>query len=301
MEKRRLSSILQMDKNIKVYKDGIYKSLGFIKEHEKEDLLVFLNDEKYLSDLEKNPNISCVICSENILEKIKDKDIGICIANDPKITFYRLHNDLVKNTEFYGKKFKSQISMTAQIHPTAYISDHNVIIKDGVKIEANVTILNDVYIGENTIIRAGCVIGTEGFQFARIENDILPISHAGKVIIHDHVEFQANCCVSKGIFGEATEIEEKCKFDNLVHIAHGVHMGKRCLVAANAMIAGYTTIGEDVWIGPSASISNMLDIGDEANIKIGAVVTKNVGDRQSVSGNFAIDHDRFISFLKSIR
>ncbi|WP_165000351.1 UDP-3-O-(3-hydroxymyristoyl)glucosamine N-acyltransferase [Anaerophilus nitritogenes] len=301
MKERRLSSILEMDENIKVYKDGNYNSLGFIKEHEKERLLVFLNDEKYLSDLEKNPNISCVICSENILEKIKNKDIGICIANDPKITFYRLHNYLAKNTEFYGKNFSSQISKTAHIHPTAYVSDQNVIIKDGVKIGPNVTILDNVYIGEDTIIRAGCVIGTEGFQFARIEDDILPIVHAGKVIIHDHIEFQANCCVSKGIFGEATEIGQKCKFDNLVHIAHGVRMGKRCLVAANAMIAGYTTIGDDVWIGPSASISNMIYIGDGANITIGAVVTKNVGDRQSVSGNFAIDHDRFISFLKSIR
>jgi UDP-3-O-[3-hydroxymyristoyl] glucosamine N-acyltransferase len=115
------------------------------------------------------------------------------------------------------------------------------------------------------------------------------------------VELQANCCISKSVFGGFTEIGEDSKFDNMVHIAHNVKMGKRCFAAACAMIAGSVTIGDDVWIGPAAAITSEVDIGDKASITVGSVVSRNVAPGQKVTGNFAIDHDRFIEFIKSIR
>ncbi|MCT4605431.1 MAG: UDP-3-O-(3-hydroxymyristoyl)glucosamine N-acyltransferase [Marinisporobacter sp.] len=298
-----LSLVKNVSQNANVYQDGYFDNLGFTRtKSSNEKLLVFLNDSKYLPEFYRNKNISCVICSKNIFDAIKDIDnMGICITDEPKELFYKFHNYLFENTNFYKKKLKNQIDDTAQIHPTAYIEDHNVIIKKGAVIEANVTILNNVYIGENTIIRAGTVIGSEGFQFIRTKNDIISVKHAGKVIIHNDVEVQANSCVCKGVFNDITEIGEKTKIDNLVHIPHGVKIGKRCLIVANAMIGGYVTIGDDVWIGPSSSIVNSIDIGDQADIKIGAVVTKNVESGQSVSGNFAIEHSKFINFIKSIR
>ncbi|MBF8984161.1 UDP-3-O-(3-hydroxymyristoyl)glucosamine N-acyltransferase [Lutibacter sp. B2] len=303
MSGKMLSCIKDIYKDIELYRDGYFDNLGFTASNGNDQkLLVFLNNEKYLSEFYENKNISCVICSKNIVNAIKDIDgIGICIAEDPKLVFFKFHNYLIENTNFYGEKFDNQISSRAKIHPTAYIADHNVMIKEGAIIEPNVTILSNVYIGENTIIRAGTVIGTEGFQFVRTENDILSVKHAGKVIISNDVEIQANTCVCRGVFNDITEIGEKSKIDNLIHIAHGVKIGKRCLVAANTMIAGYTNIGDDVWIGPSTNIRNMIAIGDKADIKIGSVVTKNVEKTQSVSGNFAIEHNKFIDFIKSIR
>jgi len=67
------------------------------------------------------------------------------------------------------------------------------------------------------------------------------------------------------------------------------------------MIGGSTIIEDDVWVGPNASISDNLFIGDSANISLGAVVTKNVARGMTVSGNFAIEHSKFIDFIKSIR
>ncbi len=67
------------------------------------------------------------------------------------------------------------------------------------------------------------------------------------------------------------------------------------------MVAGSAKIGDDVWIGPSASVSSGVEIGDGASITLGSVVTKNVAPGQRVTGNFAIDHDKFIAFLKTIR
>ena len=61
------------------------------------------------------------------------------------------------------------------------------------------------------------------------------------------------------------------------------------------------TIGDDVWIGPNATIINELKIGKSANISVGSFVTKDVTVGQRVSGNFAIEHSRFLSLLKSLR
>jgi len=41
-------------------------------------------------------------------------------------------------------------------------------------------------------------------------------------------------------------------------------------------------------------------IGDNANISIGAVVNKNVKAGKKVTGNLAVDHTKYIAFLKSI-
>ena len=44
-----------------------------------------------------------------------------------------------------------------------------------------------------------------------------------------------------------------------------------------------------------------IDIGKGARVNIGSVATRDVEPGKAVTGNFAIDHDRFISNLKSIR
>jgi len=67
------------------------------------------------------------------------------------------------------------------------------------------------------------------------------------------------------------------------------------------MIAGSAVLGDDVWVGPSASISSEINVGNGAAISLGAVVTRDVEAGARVSGNFAIDHERFLTFMRSIR
>ena len=263
-------------------------------------MLTFIEDSKYLEELHKTKNINCVITTPELVNSISER-FGIVTSKSPRKAFIKLHNYLNQNTEFYWKNFKSEIFDNAKIHPRAYITEKNVKIGDGVVVEANATILERTIIEENVIIRAGTVVGTEGFEMVRIDNEIIPISHCGGARICKNVEIQANCGVSRSVFGGFTEIGEQTKLDNLVHVAHNVIIGKRCRIAACAMIAGSAIVGNDVWIGPSASISSGVRIGDNANITIGSVVTKDVLPGERVTGNFAISHDKFIKFLKSIR
>jgi UDP-3-O-[3-hydroxymyristoyl] glucosamine N-acyltransferase len=68
-----------------------------------------------------------------------------------------------------------------------------------------------------------------------------------------------------------------------------------------AIITGSSTVEDDVWIGPSATISNQVKVGSGARVTMGSVVTQNVEPGRHVTGNFAIDHSNFIEFIKSIR
>ena len=292
-------SEVQNKGNIELIRDGGFESLGFVT-HNNPKQLVYIEEPKYLSMLLRKSNISCIVTTEELIPSIP-KELGIAISKNPRRAFYEIHNYLAKDTDFYWKHFKTEIASNAKIHPTAYVAERNVRIGEGCKIGPNVTILENAILENDIIIRAGGVISTEGFEFKRIEKEIMPVIHAGGVLLHNRVEIQANCCVSKAVFGGFTEIGEDTKLDNLIHIAHNVIIGKRCLLAACAMVAGSATIGNDVWIGPSASISSEVEIGDGASITLGSVVTKNVAQGQRVTGNFAIDHDKFIAFLKTIR
>lgn len=291
-------SEVQNKGNMELIRDGRFESLGFVT-HNNPKQLVYIEDVKYLPLLRKS-NISSVIITEELVHSIP-KQHGIAISKNPRRAFYEIHNYLARNTDFYWKPFKTEIASSATIDPTAYVAERNVRIGERCYIGPNVSILENSILDDDVIIRAGSVIGTEGFEFKRIEEEIMPVIHAGGVLLHNRVEIQANCCVSKSIFGCFTEIGEDTKLDNMVHIAHNVRIGKRCRLAACAMLAGSVTVGDDVWIGPSASISSEVEIGDGASVTIGSVVTKNVAPGKRVTGNFAIDHDKFITFLKSIR
>ena len=74
--------------------------------------------------------------------------------------------------------------------------------------------------------------------------------------------------------------------DNLVHIAHTVTIGLRCVIAAGAIVAGNSTIGDNVWVGPGVTITNSVSIGDGAYLTLGSVVGSNVGREKKMTGFF---------------
>jgi UDP-3-O-[3-hydroxymyristoyl] glucosamine N-acyltransferase len=254
----------------------------------------------------EHESISAVMTSRAVLEKYsKGAEIpaskGIILSDAPKRDFFTVHNYLASQTDFYARPNKSSIGEGCTIGKLASIDAHNVVIDNDVVIEDFVRIGANTTIGSGTIIRSGTVIGGDGFQFMRLEENILKIAHAGGVSIGADVELQASCMIDKHIFGGDTTIGDQTKCADGVHIAHCARVGRRSLLAAGAIVLGSTVVGDDVWIGPGAIISNELDIGDAAFITLGAVVTKNIARGEKVSGNFAIPHSRFLEHLRDIR
>ena len=272
--------------------------LGLIN-NQNENTLSFIDDDNFINELLNNKNITSVFTTKEIAAKLSSiKKIEKIIVDDPRYIYYTLYNFIARSN--YKKK-KSIIHPSVQIHPTAFIADYNVQIKENTIIGPNSNILPDVYIGKNCIIKAGAVIGSEGFEFKRTSKGIISVFHDGRLIINNSVQIGANSIVYKGFSFRDTIIGEFTKIDDLVYIAHCTQIGKECLIIGNSMLCGSVTLGDKVWIGPGSVISNSLIIGNDATVSIGSVVTKNVPEGYIVSGNFAIDHSKFITFIKSIR
>ena len=199
-------------------------------------------------------------------------------------------------TRFFTPAKLQCISLTAIIYPGCLIGK-NVTIGHHVVVEENCVIGDLSSIGHNTIIHAntrignnvtiGCnnTIGGVGFGYEKdIDGEYSVIPHIGNVVLGNNVEIGNNTCIDRAVLG-STILHDNVKVDNLVHIAHGVIIGKNSLIIANAMVAGSATIGEHVWVAPSASILNKKSIANNAVIGMGAVVLKNVNEGETIIGN----------------
>lgn len=272
--------------------DLIFNSLA-LSNSEKPNTLTFLDDSKFLDQINTNEFITGVITNLELSSKIINKNV--LVTDCPRFDFFSLFNK-VSNDNYINTK--SKIAASARINSRAYVSEFNVEIGENTIIEPNATILPDVRIGDNCIVRAGTVIGSEGFEYKRTSKGILPVFHDGKVIIGNNVEIGANTCIDKGFSFKNTIIEDEVKIDNLVHIAHGVLIKKGAFIIAGTILGGSSTIGEDSWVSINASIAPGVKTKSKSFVSMGAVVTRDVEENQQVTGNIAIDHKVFLKIFK---
>lgn len=230
-----------------------------------------------------------IICPEGSSINPK-KNCTYIFVNEPRKAFSIIMSTFFKEVE------------AIVIHSTVII-DNNVSIGKNVAIGPNTVIEKNCIIGDNTVI--GCnnvikrntvieenvrigsnnTIGDIGFGYEKnINGEYKRIQHIGNVIIKKNVEISNNICIDRAVLG-STIIGENSKIDNLVHIAHGVKIGKNSLIIANSMIAGSAIIGSNVWIAPSSSILNKLVIKDNSIVGLAAVVLKDVEENSIVAGN----------------
>ncbi len=299
MKRFRLSGVVKPDWTL--LRDGEFASLGLATADPGLPILTFAGAPKYLKQALKNPQVSCVLVPPELAESelIRNSEKGFCIAPELRISFFQLHNELAEPPyrDIYCEEIRpTEIGSDCDISPLADIAKNDVVIGSGVTIEPFVSIKSGTVIGNGSIIRSGSVLGGSGLEFIRMgERGILPVTHCGKLILGEKVEVQYNCNLSRSLFPwHATEIGNESKIESLVHIAHGVHTGQRCLIAASVCVAGSAILGDDVWIGPNATVSSEVKIGNNARVSLGAVVVGNVADSETVSGNFAIPHERFM-------
>lgn len=274
-------------------------SLGLVEYNDGKDVCTFVDNEYYLEKL--SDNIQMVLIGEDLLDTLKQyrKSYGICVVENPRLTYFRIHNYLVNDISYRRTDFKTRIGTNCNISSQAVIADKNVIIGNNVTIEEFAVIRENTVINDNSIIRAGCKIAGEGFEFKNTSEEVFHVSHIGGVIIGESVEIQYNTCIDKAIYPwDNTVIGDHVKIDNLVYIGHAVKVDSRTMIVANSGIGGRVSIGEDVWIGFGATIRNGIHIGDRARTNMGSVVTRNVGTEEAVTGNFAIPHKDFIANLK---
>ncbi len=298
----RLSEILEemseADYNIYEEKDFLNMSL-LLPNRSEQDRCVFLMEKKYLKKL--NSSIKMVITKCDLAKEVLSLGIGVCISSDPRLLFFKIHNFLSTNNSYLRDNHKTIIGENCSISSSASIPSENVIIGNNVTIEDKVVILGHVNIGDGSIIHCGSVIGACGNDFKRYGDHIIRTAHVGGVIIGENVEIDPNCCIERPMFSyEDTKIGNEVKIGALSFLAHGAKIGERTQLKGMVNLAGYVTIGNDVFIGPGVTISNLVNIDDEAHITIGSVVVSNVKKGGHVTGNFAIEHNKFMEHQLSI-
>lgn len=261
-------------------------------------MIVPIESKKYLTAMKKNPHISGVVCIPDLVDEFND-DIGIIISSNPRECLNNIQSHIACLDNFQWKNFKSIINDSSKIHPSAYISEQDVVIGKNVKIGPNSVIYPRSIIEDNVSIGACSVIGCDAFENNFGEDGLKEFIQSGGVLLKNASRIFSNTCIVRGTYGGFTEIGENSMVDNLVHIAHDAVIGKNVKVIACAEVSGRVNVGDRSTIGMNATILNGISIGAGSDVSLGAVVTKDVNDGQRVTGNFAIDHTTFISKLKS--
>jgi UDP-3-O-[3-hydroxymyristoyl] glucosamine N-acyltransferase len=143
-------------------------------------------------------------------------------------------------------------------------------------------------IGARGIVHSGVVIGADGFGFAPTQGRWEKIEQLGSVRIGDDVEIGANTCIDRGALDD-TVIGDGVKLDNLIQVAHNVHIGAHTAIAAMAGIAGSARIGRHCTIGGAAGVVGHLEIADHVHVDAGTIITRSIAKPGRYSGLFPFD------------
>ena len=253
----------------------------------------FLSNPRYAMQMAAS-KAACVIVAPAMREAAAMRGACIVTAN-PYVYFARL-------TQFWREK--KQGAKPLGIHPTAvvdtaacvsesaYIGPLCVVgagarVGGGTVLSSRVTVADGCEVGERCLLHPGVVIGADGFGFANDSGSWIKIEQLGRVRIGDDVEIGANTCIDRGALDD-TVIEDGVKIDNLVQIAHNVHVGAHTVIAGNVGIAGSARLGRHCSIGGAANILGHLTIADGTSISPTSMVTRSIHQPGLYTGIFPL-------------
>ena len=284
--------------NVTILRDGDFDAVALLglRRDESKKHISFVLGEGYV-DVAKKEGVRCLICPGKIADKVEQQfEGGACISDDPKATFFKVHEYLSKSNS--QVKTPSFIDPTARIAKTAVIADNNVTIGKNVEIQDYAVIKENVSIGDNSVVMEECVLGTPAFYYYGDNETRQMVFSSGGIAIGCNTVIHSHVTICKGVIGGNTCVGNNSALDNNTFLGHDVIIGNNVIVAAGNSFGGWVEIGDNCFFGVGCSVAPMVTVGKNVKGSIGAVITKNVPDNSQVSGNFAIDHELFIDDLK---
>ena len=282
--------------------DGWVDAVGPIEAAE-QSAVTFITDEMLLGELKKTRAVAVIVGR-------RVEEVG-----KPQLVVKDVNAALIKALSVFSPELKAapkgvdpsakvgrdvKIGKGVSVGPGVVIDDkveigENSVIGAGCKIgensklgkdcclDCNVVVYHNCVLGKSVVIQANSTIGSVGFGYYLIDGAHRLIPHNGGVVIEDFVEIGANCCIDRAKFGN-TRIGAGTKIDNLVQIAHNVVIGRCCLIAGQAGLAGSTRLGDGVVLGGQAGISDNLKIGDGVMVAAKSGVTHDIAAGQRIFG-----------------
>ena len=265
-------------------KSSVVNNIATLQNATKESIS-FLTNKKYQKYI-KTTSANAVIVATNF--KI-DNQKNYLVSEDPYLAYAKL-------TTLFKKPIFEFDNPT--IHPSAVISNRSqigndvsiganvvigpdCIIGNHVIIKANCSIVQDVEIGEYSVIHNGSVLGSDGFGYAPSKDGYVKIEQLGKLVIGRDVEIGASCTIDRGAL-DNTEIHNGVKLDNQIQIAHNVVLGENSAIAASCAIAGSTIIGKNFQMGGLSGVLGHLCVCDDVTVGAYTLITKSINK----SGNY---------------
>lgn len=291
------------------------------------DAFVYVEGKKNSHDLGRL-KAAGVLCTDDIKSSVP-KNVAVIVTKDPKRDFAAVGRALYPgavNAHLWSGQ--TGISRHAFVDPSAQIED-GVTIEPGAVIGTSVSIGSGTVIAANVVIGNGCKIGRDCYvapnssiQYAFLGNRVLlhpgvrigqdgfgyvpgrggldKVPQLGRVIVQDNVEIGANTTIDRGSLGD-TIIGEGTKVDNLVQIAHNVHIGRHCVIAAQCGISGSVVLGDLTRLGGSVGISDHVNIGSRVEIAAASGVMNDIPDGERWAGAPAQPLKQWFREIASVR
>lgn len=257
-----------------------------------EQSLAFLSSDKYLHQLSVT-QAGVVLVSQKFMSQIST----LLLSHSPVLVVVKDAYLAYASVSGLFAYQNTGIHPTAVIAPTAVIGKNPtigayavigdfVMIGDDCQIGNHVSIAHHCQIGNGVQIHAHASIGEEGFGFApKVSQSGVSwqkIHQLGKVVIGNRVRVGANTCIDRGAVGD-TIIGDDVIIDNLVQIAHNVHIGRGTAIASKTGIAGSTHIGANCIIAGGVGIAGHLNICDGVTLTGMTMVTRSITQAGSYS------------------
>jgi UDP-3-O-[3-hydroxymyristoyl] glucosamine N-acyltransferase len=178
------------------------------------------------------------------------------------------------------------------LHPGVVLVE-NVHLGQGCEIHANAVLHQGSRLGERCVVHSGAVIGSEGFGFVPTPQGWRKMPQTGLVVVEDGVEVGCGSMIDRPSVGE-TRVGAGTKIYNLVHVGHGVTIGRGCALAAQVGIAGGARLGNGVILAGQVGIANQATIGEGAIATAKAGIHSDVPAGEIVTGIPALPHKVFL-------
>ena len=271
--------------------------------------LSFLSSSAYLAELPSTKAAAVIV---------REQDAGNCPVNallseQPYATYARMAALVCPEPVLPpGVHDTAVIASTASVADSAHIGA-NVVIGERVtigenssigagtvvgadcsigsdcRLQANVTLVKRAVLGDRCIVHPGAVIGADGFGNAMTPEGWVKVPQLGGVTIGNDVEIGANTTIDCGAIGD-TVIEDGVRLDNLVMIAHNVHVGAHTAMAAMTGIAGSTTIGKRCMFAGQGGAVGHVTICDDVVVAAKSFVSKDITEPGTYGASFPAEN-----------
>ena len=266
-------------------------SLGTAQPHQ----LSFLANPRFKAQLQES-RAGVVILQPEEAESFSGTAL---LATDPYVAYARAAALFeVREATAPGIHPTAVVDPAAEVDPGAHVGPHSCIgprtvigpgavigpgcvvgedceIGPETELVARVTLVRRVRMGARCVVHPGAVIGADGFGLAMEKGQWIKVPQLGGVRIGDDCEIGANTTIDRGAIDD-TVLEDNVRLDNLIQIAHNVHVGAHTAMAGCVGVAGSTRIGRYCMLAGQVGVAGHLDICDKVTVMAKSMVSHSI-------------------------